>query len=112
MPYYNALKTFEKTSPEYKTLTDAADALNQQVKNVRYTVEDTYFDFGQNWMYTTIIAHRLDRDADDVTAGWQALTPRDQERILFMGDNERQAVIAALADKHNSRYANTGRELA
>lgn len=112
MAYYNALKVFEKDSEERKTLEAVADTLNQKVKNLTYTVEDVYFDYGQDWRYTTIIAHRTDLEKDDVIASWQALNPSEQERILFMGEEERQAVITALADKHNSRYANAERKQA
>jgi hypothetical protein len=49
-------------------------------KNFRYdvTIENTYFDAGQDWMWTTIIV----KDEDDCGRSWQALCPRDWELIV------------------------------
>ena len=46
----------------------------------RYYVEETYFDFGQNWTYSAIIADKGNGDT------WQAVCPRDYERILLSTD--------------------------
>ena len=49
-------------------------------KNFRYDVaiENTYFDFGQDWMWTTIIV----KDEKNQRRSWQALSPRDWELIV------------------------------
>lgn len=45
------------------------------------TIENTYFDFGQDWKWTTIIVTDEDRDSS-----WQAFCPRDWETIVECSD--------------------------
>lgn len=44
---------------------------------VYYKVRDVYFDYGQNWMWTTIIAERPDRTE------WQALNPAEWKKLML-----------------------------
>lgn len=77
------ISVFEAGSRDYKKLKLAADMLNDLEdeqgisRYVNYHVDETYFDYGQDWMWTTIIA--------DSKSGHsvQVLSPRDQESILF-----------------------------
>ena len=62
---------------EYTALRLAANGLTFQSPNsVFYTVDDVYFDFGQEWMWTTIVAHGSNGDS------WQALTPSEWEKLM------------------------------
>ena len=68
--------TYEDYSDEYERLESAAVMLEEldDYKH-EWVVGDTYFDFGQNWMWTTIL----------YSSEWgfvQALYPADQEKIL------------------------------
>ena len=75
----SALRVFKPESEEYNRLQNFADELNNDARfQANYTVEDLYFDYGQNWMWTTIIAHRQNERG----GGWQALTPKNQERVV------------------------------
>ena len=75
----SALRVFKPESEEYTRLQNFADELNNDARfQANYTVEDLYFDYGQNWMWTTIIAHK----ENERGGGWQALTPRNQERVV------------------------------
>ena len=75
----SALRVFKPESEEYTRLQNFADELNNDARfQANYTVEDLYFDYGQNWMWTTIIAHKQNERG----GGWQALTPRNQERVV------------------------------
>ena len=77
----NTIKTYAPHSDEYKRLTTAATVLTAvSPKGITYTVEDTYFDYGQDWSWTTLIAHRSDGEH------YQALCPRDHEQILTTDD--------------------------
>ena len=78
------LKVFLPYSEEHDKLTIAAICMTHlnKNKNMKYRVEDTYFDYGQNWMYTTIIAHNLSEKPDSVLRTHQALSPREQKEIL------------------------------
>ncbi len=76
-----AIKTFEKTSAEYARLTKCAEILTIASEHgTVYKVEDCYFDYGQDWLYTTIIAYCADGSE------YQALSPREQEDLLFADD--------------------------
>ena len=59
-------------SEEFKRLLDARDKLVDMFENIKdIRVQDTYFDFGQNWMWTTLVAEENDGDS------WQMLSPRE-----------------------------------
>ena len=81
----NALQQFHTNSYEYNRLHIATLMMNEIIQRTypdRYfSVEDTYFDYGQDWKYTTIIAHNP--SAGSVLSSYQALTPKNQEQILF-----------------------------
>lgn len=49
-------------------------------KGTQYEVGDCYFDLGQDWMWTTIIATRSDGET------YQVLCPRDHEKIIRSQD--------------------------
>ena len=71
------IRIFNKSDEEYKKLQVAANLLSL-FDNVDYYVGETYFDYGQNWKWTTILKKNL---------GWggntQVLSPKDQENIIF-----------------------------
>ena len=72
------ITTFEKGSEEYEKLQIAALMLtNRSPRGYRYEVGETYFDFGQDWMWTTILCR------GDEWGGYQALNPREQEEIIL-----------------------------
>ncbi len=88
------IRTFTPDTPEYNRLTRAAKVLTEaSPQKFTYKVEETFFDFGQNWMWTTIICYRPDGES------YQALYPADQEAILT-SDN----LIAALAQISQGKY--------
>lgn len=47
----------------------------------RFYVGETYLDFGQDWKWTTILAHNEAKHSE-----WQALSPRDWKNIYFASD--------------------------
>ena len=60
----------------YDMLEAAAKILEATSKNyTMYSVKDVYFDYGQDWRWTTIIA-------DTGSHTYQAINPRDWERII------------------------------
>ena len=77
------IRTYSPDTPEHKALTTASAILTAvSPKGITYTVEDTYFDYGQRWMWTTIIAN----DPSSTFGSYQALCPRDYEKILTTDD--------------------------
>lgn len=77
----DTIRTYPKDSIEYVKLALASMWLERfSKKGTRYEVGDTYFDFGQGWRWTTIIATRSTGDT------YQALCPRDHERIIRSDD--------------------------
>lgn len=70
------ISIFQKGSKEYKLLESAAALLTAKSPNsYNYCVGETYFDYGQNWKWTTILCDNGER-------GYQALCPVEQEMIL------------------------------
>lgn len=91
------LKVFQKDSEEHKNLETMAALLNKTDSALNYTVEETYYDCGANWMYTTLIAH--DPKEKGILASYQALNPRQQKMIVFGTDDDRQTVLAEIMKK-------------
>lgn len=70
----NTIKIYKINSREHNNLIAAASFLGACAgERVTFSVRETYFDLGQNWMWTTII-----RDGDNV----QILNPRDHAEIV------------------------------
>ena len=80
----------------YEMLEKAAMILTATSKNgVTYKVEDTYFDYGQGWEWTTIIAYK----SDSMFGSYQALNPRDHEKIIE-SDDLLATIMEIKADKY------------
>ena len=90
------IKTFKLGDPEFENLYKLADILTKKSPNKYiYYVGDTYFDLGQDWMWTTVLCR----------GGWssyQALSPREQEEaILAKSDAELEKIAdSVLSDKY------------
>lgn len=93
------IKTYEHYEKEYTALRCAAAGLEcRSTDGTRYTVQDCYFDFSQDWAWTTIVAHGKDG------ANWQILCPRDHDLITSCDiDNIAKALRNVISD-HPSRF--------
>ena len=90
----NTIRQYAPDTIEHVKLAIAACWLEHfSTKETRYEVGDCYFDLGQNWMWSTIIATRSDGDS------YQALCPRDHEKIIRSQDI-RATVEEITADKY------------
>ena len=88
------IKTFAPDSEEYKSLEAAAKLLTEKSPlHYTYYVGETYFDCGQNWVWTTILVRGGE------WGGYQALSPRTQELIIEAVDLE-EAVMEVLNGKY------------
>ena len=72
-----------------KELNAVKEILNAYSTRVHYSVTKTYFDYGQNWLWTTLLA-------DDGKNSWQAITPAEQKLILFGDIDDANLVIRRL----------------
>ena len=73
----NHIALFEQGSPEYNRLVAAANRMNTlSPRGLHYYVGDTYFDYGQGWMWTTILR------VDDMFGSVQVLCPAEQRNIV------------------------------
>lgn len=89
--------TINAGTKEYKNLVAVARMLEAvSEKDRKYIVKDTYFDYGQNWMWTTII--REDRE----WGGIQILSPRQWESIIFV--NNAKELAEAVEDIRSGQY--------
>lgn len=91
------IKVFARDSREYSALVFAASAMTLMSSSVVYEVGDTFFDYGQNWRWTTIIATPKNRET-----GWQALSPRQHENILLASSP--MEILNALEDWRMGDY--------
>ena len=75
-------RTFNIDTLEYKNLKRAADIMTTMSdgSSVEYVVQDCYFDFDQDWMWTTII--KINHKEKGILRSCQAITPRDWKLII------------------------------
>ena len=72
------IKVFGADAPERDKLNRVAHILTGlSPRGYHYRVGETYFDFGQDWKWTTILC-----DGGSF-GGYQALNPREQEDIIL-----------------------------
>lgn len=86
-------RTLKHSEQGFKNLCAVASILTAVSKNgFSYRVRDTYLDYGQDWMWTTII------DSRDV----QILCPRDWEKVVLAttADELLDAVKNIMNDKY------------
>ena len=71
------IRIWNPGTPEFKQMERAAKILTEfSPRKYVYKVENTYFDHGQGWLWTTIIAYRPDGES------YQALDPVRHAQIL------------------------------
>ena len=84
---------------EYKNLVAVAKMLEAiSEKGARYEVRETYFDYGQNWKWTTIL--RIGGKWGDT----QILSPRQQKMVLLA--NTTAQLAEAVEDIRSDKYFN------
>lgn len=90
------ISTFKQESDEYLRLEIAALIMNRLSPNGwSYRVGETYFDFGQDWKWTTILC------TGNKYGSYQALYPKQQEDIIMAsGIDEMVSIVNGIfADK-------------
>lgn len=88
------IRVYAPNSDEMVKLKLACYELGRLSKHgTTYTVEDIYFDLGQNWMYSAIVANSRSGQS------WQALCPRDYERVL-LSNNMAETCSDIVSDKY------------
>lgn len=75
----NNIRVYEKNERQYKVLKMFAEMVNDNLTDGHLTVENIYFDMGQNWKYTALITNK----EDGLFGSWQSFCPRDYELILY-----------------------------
>jgi len=77
----DTIRIYRKDEDAYKMLEKACMILNAtSATGTTFTVGETYFDFGQDWKWTTILA------VSPKYGHYQALSPRAHEDIIFSTD--------------------------
>ena len=95
------LTIFPKNSQEYKNLQQLMWDLNAHSDLIQYTIETTYFDVGQNWKYTTLIAHNPNESG--ILSSWQALNPKQQKLAVYGSDEDRWGIRDELIAENKKR---------
>lgn len=82
------ITTYKPNTEEHSKLSFVCDKLNILAnfnrENRFYTVENVYFDFGQNWMWTTIVCEYSNnlKYGENFSNSYQILCPNDYSKIL------------------------------
>ena len=72
------IRVYPQGGEEWMLLEAVAQALTRKSpRGWRYYVGETYFDYGQDWSWTTILCD------GGITGSHQALNPREHEEIIF-----------------------------
>lgn len=73
----SVIDVYENGSVEKGILDYFASVFNAEMQHTEYymTVKNIYFDYGQNWVYTTPITNKG-------TDSWQSFCPRDYKNII------------------------------
>lgn len=75
-------RTLQFEEQEYKNMQAVASLLTATSKNgYIYQVENVYFDYGQDWLWTTIVAYDLTNNS--FTSSWQVLTPAEWKDVVL-----------------------------
>lgn len=90
------LTVLEKDTQAYKNMEAVAALLTAtSVKNIKYNVEETYFDLGLNWKWTTIIYR-------DSFCGVQLLNPNEYTAIV--NATTMDELVAVVEEIKNDKY--------
>lgn len=90
----DTIRIYNPTEEGYKRLEKVAEILTAgSPTGTVFTVGETYFDFGQNWKWTTILAN------SPKYGSYQALNPRNHEEIMT-ADN----LFNVVADITNGKF--------
>lgn len=75
-------KVYDNDSPEYARI-QAAGLLIKALTHGKFYGEPhkTYFDIGQDWIYTALIVHDSTKDIKDITGSFQ-VNPASYEAIV------------------------------
>lgn len=93
------IRIYGADEQEYKNLARVAHIMTARSLNgTRFEVGVTYFDFGQDWRWTTILAYRRDNGS------FQALTPAEQEKIVTAKVDDLDTVAQELMEKCEKEY--------
>lgn len=79
------LQIFNNNTIEYCKLEKACLLLNHLVYGTpyRFNIDTIYFDYGQDWLYTTIICEDTRKPETSVLRSYQFFSPQDQATVLY-----------------------------
>ena len=95
----DVIRIYGADEQEYQNLARVARIMTARSLNgTRFEVGVTYFDFGQDWRWTTILAYKKDNGS------FQALTPAEQEKIVTAKVDDLDTVAQELMEKGEKEY--------
>lgn len=97
----NTIRVYTPDETGYQNLKRAAAILTALSRSgITYIIGETYFDYGQDWAWTTIIAH----DPAASFGSYQALCPRDHE-IIVTADDLLAAINQITENRRNDSWS-------
>lgn len=77
------IRIFSPETDQYKRLSMACGFLNQySTCGVKYSIQVTHFDYGQNWKWTTVLALPPKEKNRFSDSGYQLFTPAQQTELF------------------------------
>ena len=96
------LRKLSQDEKGYKNLDAVARMLEASSANgYHYWVDDCYFDYGQDWWWSTILCRRVDRENNRIDS-WQVLSPRQWK--LVVGADGLDDLVEAIKDIKADKY--------
>ena len=93
------IRIYRADEQEYQNLAYVAKIMTARSLNrTTFEVGVTYFDFGQNWKWTTILAYKENGDS------FQALSPDEQKKIVLANVEDLETVAQELMENCEKEY--------
>ena len=95
------IKVFEKGTEAFERLEKLAAVLTlKSPRHYQYYVGETYFDYDQGWMWTTVLC---DTGELGVTGRYQALSPANQKAVLIC-DGSFESIVKVADDVLGDKF--------
>lgn len=92
----NTIKVYKPTNIEYQRLMKFCAKLNRKTEELQlpalFFVQNIYFDFGQDWKWTTIICDYYDKLFNN-RSSYQILNPRQHESIVLNEEDKIEEIF-------------------
>lgn len=87
-------------TPKRARLERVAQLLNGKTGTDNFRVAETYFDYGQDWSWTTVLCATDSSFTDE----YQYLYPAAQEKLLYCAEDVLEAKVDEILEEHKRKF--------